>query len=307
MGGDVNVKSKMGFGTNMIVVFPSQTCPEVPLLENVENFGVLKEHLVGKRCLILDDIQENTYILQNLLQAHGLSVAPYNKAENALKDLERVRNIDLIITDLRMPDMSGQQFILKLRENEERHRLGRIPVLVLTGEAAPGEKIACLSQYGVDEFLLKPVKLHYLLSTIEKLLAGRADKRIKNVLLIDDDAMSQKLISNIIKQVGNQPFVCGSVMEAKQEFEKDQEKYDVIFLDSQLPDGSGLDFMAFYQQLLENAIKRPPVISMSGNSILDQHKMYENYQMHAFLEKPISKATLLNIIDSIQQLVYVII
>ncbi len=47
MGGDIKVKSKVDFGTNFIVVFPSETCPETALLGDRKTPSSLKKELNG--------------------------------------------------------------------------------------------------------------------------------------------------------------------------------------------------------------------------------------------------------------------
>eukprot|EP01022_Parablepharisma_sp_SALTPOND_P008059 TRINITY_DN135131_c0_g1_i1.p1 TRINITY_DN135131_c0_g1~~TRINITY_DN135131_c0_g1_i1.p1 ORF type:complete len:864 (-),score=72.16 TRINITY_DN135131_c0_g1_i1:48-2462(-) len=304
MGGDINVKSKVGLGTNMIVVFPSQTCPETAVLENGCSPLCLKAGVKGKKCLVVDDIPENTYILQELLQNNGVAVTTRNRAKEALELLMEGQTVDLIITDLRMPEMSGQDFILEVRKMERNRDLPRASIMVLTGESAPSEKVACLSQYGADEFILKPTKLGELMNCVEKLLLKKKNcKSKKNILLIDDDSVSQKIISSFIRHNGDIPKCCMNIRDAKDEFEKRWAKYDAIFLDNELPDGTGLDFMKFYEAFMMEKpyVKKIPVVSMSGNVVSDQERVYEGYKMHTFLQKPISKSVLTDIIKSIRQ------
>ncbi len=190
---------------------------------------------------------------------------------------------------------------------------------MVTGEAAPAEKIACLTQYGADEYLLKPIKLADLMACIEKLIVAPAAgtgqnskvKPVKNVLVIDDDYVSQRIVTSFIKQGGNICTCCKTIGEAKEEWQKSSRssgthKYDLILLDNELPDGKGVDFMEFLRKSQTEGSepaatagkRQPPVVSMSGNAISDQQRAYEGYEMYAFLQKPIPKAVLNDIINS---------
>ncbi|MDR3395589.1 MAG: response regulator [Parasulfuritortus sp.] len=304
MGGDIKIKSRLGQGTNMIVVFRSEVCPEVSVLTNIDHksISLFKQDIKGKNCLVVDDIPDNTYIMQQLLSQNGLNVVAMNRAQDALEAYKKTRDIDLVITDLRMPGMSGQALIMEIRKVEAETGRNRTPIMVLTGEAARDERIACLSQYGADDYLLKPIKLQDLMASVEGLLIKRPKaKTAKRILVIDDDLMSRKLIITLIKQSGDDAFGCASIAEAKCEIDKNYDKYQGILLDSQLPDGIGLDFMVHYAELLKNkGTKQLPVISMSGNSAQDQEKLYLGYPLHAFLEKPVSKSQLLDVLRSIQ-------
>ncbi len=304
MGGDIGVKSKPGMGTNFIVVFPAETCPEAALLRSSHSLlSLSKEFMRGKKCLVVDDIPENTYILNELFQTHGMSVSSKNRAKDALAVYQRSpQDVDLLITDLRMPDMSGQAFILEVRKFEKDRNLTQVPIIVLTGEASINERAACLSEYGANEYLLKPVKLFDLMQSVERLLTHprgtTTSGRPKNVLLVEDEILIQRLIAQFITQSGNVSHCCTTIEEAKRAVDKTD--LDIIFLDSQLPDGSGVEFMAYYTKLVERSgIHRAAVVSMSGNSLPDQQNMYSGFDIYSYLEKPVSKAVLQGIIKSI--------
>ncbi len=304
MGGDIKIKSKPGLGTNMIVVFRSEICPEVSVLTSFDHksISLFKQEIKGKKCIVVDDIPDNTYIMQQLLTQNGLTVIVKNRAQDALEVYKNSKDIDLVITDLRMPGMSGQTLIMEIRKIETDTGRNRTPIMVLTGEAARDERVACLSQYGADDYLLKPIKLQDLMSSVEGLLIKTQKVRTaKRVLVIDDDMMSRKLILTLIRQSGDEAFGCGTIAEAKTEISKNFGKYHAIILDNQLPDGTGLDFMVHYAGVVtDHGIKQLPVISMSGNSAQDQERLYRGYSMHSFLEKPVSKAQLLNVLRTIK-------
>ncbi len=306
MGGDIRVKSKSGLGSNMIAVFRSEICPEVSVLSNAVDKKTVslfrQEGIRGKKCIVVDDIPDNTYILQQLLTQNGLTVVTCNKAHEALETYKESRDVDLVVTDLRMPGMSGQTLIMEIRKHEAEAGRARTPIMVLTGEASREEKIACLGQYGADDYLLKPIKLQDLMSSVEGLLLGRKKARVgKRILVVDDDQMSRKLIVTLIKQGGDDAFGCATVTGACAEIDQNYGKYQGIFLDNQLPDGTGLDFMQHYTELVMSRGARPlQVVSMSGNAVQDQEKAYRGYCIHAFLEKPVSKKQLLDVLRTIK-------
>ncbi len=75
----------------------------------------------------------------------------------------------------------------------------------------------------------------------------------------------------------------------------------MIFLDSQLPDGSGVDFMAYFVRVIrERKGRTVPVVSMSGNLVRDQEDLYLGYPIQDYLEKPISKSLFLNVLGAVK-------
>ena len=114
----------------------------------------------------------------------------------------------LIITDLRMPKMSGQAFIMEVQKLVRRKKARKIPVIVLTGEASDNEKNICTNVLGVDQYLNKPASFNHLTEAIHRVL----DKQIpdvieavnvmnKAILIIDDDQfcsfVTKQFLSNM--------------------------------------------------------------------------------------------------------------
>jgi CheY-like chemotaxis protein len=95
---------------------------------------------MSKVALVVDDSMLIRYSLCRFLEAHGFAVEAAVNGAEALESLARVRP-DLIVTDMRMPKMSGSEFITALKNKEET---SRIPILVVTskmnGSCEPDER-----------------------------------------------------------------------------------------------------------------------------------------------------------------------
>ncbi len=329
MRGDVRVKSKEGKGSNFILAFPARVGEEVSAFSDSADaernpYG-FSEKFRDKTCLLLDDIPENTYIMRQVLERHGATVMDRQSGVDALEVYKSdPTRIDVIVTDLRMPIMSGQQFIIEVRKFEAeterrsgtdttvternvaaRRRRVRVPIIVVTAENSSEEKKACLTKHGADEYLIKPIKYQDLLGAISKTLANLKRAMQKNILVIDDDAVSATFLSTILGMEGHRCVLRGSVQEAKDEFSRRHAEYDVILLDNLLGDGTGADFLSFATALVGDKAERgaescgvmPFVISMSGNTVAEQKEMYDGYVVNHFLQKPIRKQDLLDVIQ----------
>ena len=86
---------------------------------------------MSKVALVVDDSMLIRYSLCRYLEARGFRVEVAVNGADAIEVLSRVHP-DLIVTDMRMPKMSGSEFITNLKNNEET---SRIPVLVVTSKA----------------------------------------------------------------------------------------------------------------------------------------------------------------------------
>jgi CheY-like chemotaxis protein len=86
---------------------------------------------MSKVALVVDDSMLIRYSLCRFLETQGFAVEAAVNGAEALEVLDRVRP-DLIVTDMRMPKMSGSEFITALKSKEET---SRIPVIVVTSKA----------------------------------------------------------------------------------------------------------------------------------------------------------------------------
>ncbi len=301
MQGDIRVRSKVGRGSSFGLAFPVRVAPEVDAIANLgENVIKGAEVLAGKGYIILDDIPENTYILAEALKKYGVRPTVCVSGVDALA-LFRASPFDGVITDLRMPLMSGQTFIVELRQFERETKRPAVPVVVVTAETALEEKKLCLGKYGANEFLLKPVKLHDLVSAMVRLHSqggSVARKRERRILLVDDDVIGSQFMSTILTRAGHRCSQAHSVQEAISMLQEDEKtegvcKYDIVVLDSFLGDGTGADFLRLVRT---SGRKMPKVISVSGNTIDDQRRMYEGCPVDGFVQKPAKKQDVLEMV-----------
>jgi two-component system response regulator GlrR len=126
------------------------------------------KHLHDKKILIVDDDSAMLCALDKVLTGEGAVVAGAACAEDAMEILNgRPTDIDLVITDLRMPFVSGMTVICAIHETSPA-----LPIIVLTAFGSPYIKAECLGQ-GASAFLEKPVDTPQLLAAIESVFSSR--------------------------------------------------------------------------------------------------------------------------------------
>lgn len=118
--------------------------------------------------LVLEDNTTNQKVIKQQLLRLGYQVAV---AEDGLTGLSYIRNqkFDLILSDLHMPNMDGYQFVKVFRQLEQTLGRERIPVIALTANTVPEELARC-KEYGMDDFLVKPLPVSQLKAALEKWL-----------------------------------------------------------------------------------------------------------------------------------------
>ncbi len=115
------------------------------------------------RILVVDDERVIREILAEFLALEGFSVHTVEDGEKALTEL-RLRPYDLLITDLKMPRLSG----LQLLERIEQERLGVLTVL-MTGFGTVETAIEAMKK-GAYDYLLKPFKVEEVIHVVERAL-----------------------------------------------------------------------------------------------------------------------------------------
>ena len=115
------------------------------------------------RILVVDDESEMILILKKYLRKNGFTVFGANSGLKALEILEKNKNIDLMILDMKMPGIRGIDVLEKLKNKQMV-----LPVIVLTGSLNFSGFIDRMEKlgYSPEDVLFKPVALQELLNKI---------------------------------------------------------------------------------------------------------------------------------------------
>ncbi len=128
----------------------------------------MKKMLNDKSILIVDDDERMLRAIDKVLTGEGCVVTCANWAVDAIEILtERKKRIDLVITDLRMPFVSGMTAVYAIHDI-----FPALPIIVLTAFGSPDVKAECLRQ-GAAAFFEKPLNTSALLDVIEGVFASQ--------------------------------------------------------------------------------------------------------------------------------------
>ena len=139
--------------------------------------------------LIVDDERNIRDGLAEAFGMEGFIALTASDGEEAMKLLEE-QYIDLVITDLKMPKVSGMELLQHLKR-----RWQNIPVIIITAHGDISEAVTAM-QYGALEFVTKPLDLEHLLKLTKNALEIR-ELSIKNQEL-REEVLAQQRISSII-------------------------------------------------------------------------------------------------------------
>jgi CheY-like chemotaxis protein len=122
------------------------------------------KHVMTDRILVVDDIADNSFLLQTILEEEGYQVEIADNGQIALKKVTS-NPPDLILLDVMMPEMNGFEVTRYIRQNLA---LPYIPILLITGYTEPTARDGY--DVGADGFIHKPINFDLLLDRIREIL-----------------------------------------------------------------------------------------------------------------------------------------
>lgn len=121
---------------------------------------------MAKCVLVVDDSETVRQVLQLTLNNAGFDVIEAEDGDDALAKLGSAPAVDMMITDLNMPNMDGLELIQKIR-GDSKHRF--TPIVMLTTESSEEKKRAG-REAGASGWIVKPFKPEQLLKVVKTVL-----------------------------------------------------------------------------------------------------------------------------------------
>lgn len=154
MGGFISLQSQLNQGSSFTVHLPTEVLAAPEFLAPVS--------CPSLTVLLIEDVPLNAEIAINLLEQRGHSVIHAETGEDALALLETEDDIDLVLLDMQLPDMTGDQIA---REMKQEPRLAQIPIVVLSANVRKAEQQ--LEGIQIHGALAKPINT----ANLDQLLA----------------------------------------------------------------------------------------------------------------------------------------
>ncbi|MEB3338243.1 MAG: response regulator, partial [Leptolyngbyaceae bacterium] len=323
MHGEMGVESTEGEGSTFWFTLPFRKQPEN--LSSPPTSAVQMAQLQGVRLLVVDDNATNRTILRYQTSAWGMQVDEADGVKTALEALNTAvqegRPYALAILDMQMPEVDGETLGYQIKTNSQ---LAPTQLIMLTSLNQRGMSKR-LVELGFAAYLVKPVKQSRLLDCILKVsraidtsilstlstdpqMLDRVEKRSMpekhasgdpsalpsrfsklKILMVEDNAVNQKVILKQLQRSGYEADVVGNGQEALQIMA--QIDYDIVLMDCQMPVLDGYNTTLAIREI-EGEGKHTIVIAMTANAMKgDQAKCLES-GMDDYLSKPIRKEEL---------------
>jgi two-component system sensor histidine kinase/response regulator len=267
----------------------------------------LEAELQGLSVLIVDDNETNRRILFEMTRGWGMRPSAAESGAIALAELEKAHHrgdpFRVVLIDGNMPVMDGFELAEEIQTRAKQNAaLTETTVLMLTSGGRPGEANRC-RELGIAAYLLKPVLKADLLAAVLTALGQRQEEksgspalvtrhtlresaRKLRILVAEDNPVNQAVIIRVLQKMGHTPLLAQNGKEALAF--TSAEKFDLVFMDVQMPEMDGLAATAAIREREKNkGTAHLPIFAMTAHAMKGDRELCIGAGMDGYITKPI--------------------
>ena len=277
-GGHATVYSEVGCGTTFKVFLPLSS----PATEQPGHAEIAETLRGSETILLVEDEPALRSTIRDFLEESGYKVLEGGNGLEAITIAEQHEGaIDLLLSDVIMPGMSGAELLNRLQA-----KCPDLQVLLMTGYTDD-----VLVRQGMTRsagVIQKPFTGHALLLKIHSVLSARKmDSKKHTILVDDDDPVYKELMADMLRSSGFEVLYA----------EDHTRPFDLAVLDVQTPRQEGLTVCK--QLRSDPATALIPIIAVSGPTSNDTQKLAVDAGANAFLRRPVTRDDLLAAVNTL--------
>ncbi len=257
--------------------------------------------------LVVDDNHANRQILAEILSSWDMRPVLVEHGEQALAELQRAAALGagfpLVLLDAQMPRLDGFQLATAI---QSMPRVNNAVIMMLSSSDVSGEIARCKA-LGIEHFLTKPVKPSELFNAIMATTGTVSNKksdiadsmpaqpsqppRLLKILVAEDHPVNQKLMTAILRERGHTVAIASNGHEVLQLF--DQEPFDVILMDGQMPEMDGYQAAREIRKREQSTGQHIRIIAVTAHAMKQDRETCLAAGMDDYVSKPIYPSQLL--------------
>jgi PAS domain S-box-containing protein len=315
MGGSIHLESTEGVGSTFGFTL------RMPTAISTTASPVPPSSLRGLRVLIVADIEVNRRVVHEQISSWGMRNGSYATGEEALDAIRAARvqgdPFDLVIADYQMPGMDGATLAAAIKSDPSLSAT----IFVLLTSVGHWRELKDLEGASVDACLLKPVRPTKLMETLVTLWANKHSQQIEpssnstmprslealgrhlqdstdrsqvRVLIVEDNAVNQKVALLMLGKLGIRADVAGNGQEGLEMLKL--APYDIVFMDCQMPVMNG------YEAVTEIRKQRGPnqhvvIVAMTAEAMEGSRERCLDAGMDEVITKPVKQLDFLQALE----------
>ena len=300
MSGEISVSSAPGEGSAFTFTIKADKAEDETPGSGRSAGGAVPEN--AKILIVDDDANIREYFI-DILMRFGISCDEAGSGEEALRLIEAGTKYDLCFIDWKMPGMDGVALARRIRGVNS----GKF-IIVMISSSEWEEVRAETESAGIDKFMGKPIVPSAIIECINMcfgvdLLNDERDRldaqdrfRGYRVLLAEDVEINQEIVTALLEPTLLDIDCAENGAEAVRMFSESPDKYNIIFMDLQMPEMDGYEATRAIRALPHEKAKTIPIIAMTANVFKEDIDRSLASGMNDHLGKPLDFAAVLSIL-----------
>jgi len=304
LGGEIGVESKEGKGSCFwftgLFQKQTQSKSKTQLVNDISN----------QKILVVESHAINCMVFEEYLKSWGCQYEITKDIESALFTLidaaQKKSPFTIALIDHCIGHISGEE----LGKNIKKTKTIQKTILVMISSSPFRGDAIKIKQIGFSAYLTKPIKKKKLFDCLRTIASMSEDELndprgelitsykveetksktiedipLKRVLVAEDNLVNQKVISLMLKKIGQNVTIVNNGKEAVGLFKK--KKFDIILMDIQMPVMDGLEAAKTIRELEELTGKHIPIVALTANAMKGDRENFLNAGMDDHVPKPI--------------------